>query len=342
TRRRSAALLRGRRGAGNSTNQGDSAGGYGTSRQGPRRGSRPRGQAAGRRSAEGQERPDQSGRGARRAGSPHRAAQAHPAAAQQAELTASSLNLHNLRNLRSGLLRNLGSGFALLLLRRRSPDQFVRSFDQLGALLILSLLAWAGLDTLHAEAGAELRLDGLYGWSFYLLMGLFGCGLVARAYCREGDTRSLLVPVLSVSPYILIVFWLLTDLSWVDSRPGLELALAVLYLILLGVRVIQAAYTTARTKATVVAVVLIATASVLLRVLDLDTRLWLTDDVEEEQAEDDSTAEALLYDQPARIVSAVQQMAQRQPNTPNAFFLGFAGDGEQSIFKREALFAESV
>src|SRR5262249_58641503 len=95
-------------------------------------------------------------------------------------------------------------------------------------------------------------------------------------------------------------------------------------------------------KATVVAVVLIATASVMLRVLDLDTRLWLTDDVEEEQAEDDSTAEALLYDQPARIVSAVQQMAQRQPNTPNAFFLGFAGDGEQSIFKREALFAESV
>jgi Peptidase C13 family len=244
--------------------------------------------------------------------------------------------------LRSGLLRNLGSGFALLGLRRLSPDRFVRTFDQLAALLILNLLVWAGLDTLHAESGSELRLDGLYGWSFYLLMGLFGCALVARAYCRQADTRSLLIPALAVSPYVLIAFWLLSDLTWLDSRPGLELVVAVLYLILLGVRVIQAAYTTARTKAVVVAVVLIIAASVTLRALDLDTRLWLTDDVDEEQAQDDSGTESLLYDQPARIVTAVDHMAPRAPNTSNVFFLGFAGDGEQSIFKREALFAESV
>jgi hypothetical protein len=208
--------------------------------------------------------------------------------------------------------------------------------------LILNLLIWAGLDTLHAETGSELRLDGLYGWSFYLLMGLFGCGLVARAYCRQADTRSLLIPTLAVSPYVLIAFWLLTDLTWVDSRPALELVAAVLYLILLGVRVIQAAYETARPKAVVVAIILIIVAPVSLRALDLDTRLWLTDDVEEEQDEDDSGTEALLYDQPSRIATAVEHMAPRNPDAVNVFFLGFAGDGEQSIFKREALFAESV
>jgi hypothetical protein len=209
-------------------------------------------------------------------------------------------------------------------------------------LLLLNLFVWAALDTLHAETGSELRLDGLYGWSFYLLMALFGCGLVARAYSRQADTRSLLIPTLAVSPYVLIAFWLLSDLPQVESRPALELVAAVLYLILLGVRVIQAAYTTARAKAVLVAVVLIIVAPMMLRTLDLDTRLWLTDDVDEEQADDNSGAESVLYDQPARIVASVEHLAPRQPGAANVFFLGFAGDGEQGIFKREALFAESV
>lgn len=192
--------------------------------------------------------------------------------------------------------------------------------------------------------GSELRLDGLYGWSFYLLVGLFACGLVARATSREADTRSLLIPALAVSPYVLIAFWLLTDLSWMDERPGLELAAAVLYLILLSVRVIQAAYGVVRTPAAVIAVVLVIIAPVALRALDLDTRLWLTDDVESdtEAADEETGTEALLYDQPGRIANAVDQMAAREPNRANAFFVGFAGDGEQSIFKRESLFAESV
>ena len=133
--------------------------------------------------------------------------------------------------MRSGLLRNLGSGFSLLGLRRLTPDHFAGGFDQLAALLSLNLLIWAGLDCLHAETGSQLMLDGLYGWAFYLLIGLFCLGLVARAYSRLADTRALLIPALSVSPYVLIAFWLLGDLPQVSSRPGLETVLAVLYLI---------------------------------------------------------------------------------------------------------------
>ncbi len=244
--------------------------------------------------------------------------------------------------LRSGLLRNLGSGFALFGLRRRTPEHFVRNFDQLAALLILNLLIWAGLDTLHAETGSQLRLDGLYGWSFYLLMALFACSLVARAYGRQADTRSLLIPVLSVSPYVLAGFWLLTDVPQLDSRPALELVAAVLYLIFLGVRVMQAAYTTARGRAILVSSIFIIGAPLMLRALDLDTRLWLTDDVEEGQPEDDAGTESLLYDQPARLVASVEHMAPRQPGAANVFYLGFAGDGEQDVFKREAVFGEQV
>lgn len=244
--------------------------------------------------------------------------------------------------MRAGLLRNLGSGFALLGLRRLPPERFTINFDQVGVLLILNLLVWAGLDTLHAETGSQLRLDGLYGWSFYILMALFCCGLVARAYCRQANTRSLLIPALAVAPYILSSFWFLSDLPQVENRAALALVLAVLYLILLSVRVIQAAYTTARAKAVLVAVILVITAPMGLRTLDLDTRLWLTDDVDEEQAGDNSDMESLMYDQPARLVASVEHMAAREPGAANVFYLGFAGDGAQEIFKREALFAEQV
>jgi hypothetical protein len=223
------------------------------------------------------------------------------------------------------------------------PDRFVRNFDQLTALFILNLLIWAALDTLHAETGSQLRLDGLYDWSFYLLIAFFACALVARAYSPQADTRSLLIPTLAVSPYVLISFWFLSDLSQVDSRPAVELVAAVLYLILLSVRVIQAAYTAARAKAVLVSTMLVIAAPFVLRSLDLDTRLWLTDDVDEQPADDNSGGEeSLLYDQPARLVAAVEHMAPRQPNAANVFYLGFGGDGEQEIFKREELFAQQV
>ena len=95
-----------------------------------------------------------------------------------------------------------------MFLRRLPQDSFVRGFDQLLVLVLLNLLIWAGLDTLHADTGAQLVLDGLYGWACYLLLGLFACGIVARAQDRLADTRGLLVPVLSVAPYALVAFWL--------------------------------------------------------------------------------------------------------------------------------------
>ena len=230
----------------------------------------------------------------------------------------------------------------MLGLRRLPPERFARNFDQLAALFILNLLVWAALDTLHAETGSQLRLDGLSEWSFYLLIASFAFALVARAYSPQADTRSLLIPALSVAPYVLVCFWFLSDLSQVDSRPALELVVAVLYLILLSVRVIQAAYTNARGRAVLVSTILVIAAPFVLRGLDLDTRLWLTDDVDEQQVDDSSGEESLLYDQPARLVAAVEHMAPRQPGAANVFYLGFAGDGEQDIFKREELFAQQV
>jgi hypothetical protein len=199
------------------------------------------------------------------------------------------------------------------------------------------------LSTLHAETGSQLMLDGLYGWACYLLLGLFGCGLVARAQERTADTRGLLVPVLSVAPYALVVFWLSGDTSLVAARPGTATLVGVVYLLVLSFRILRAAYGFIRARAAILAIALILLAPWMLATLNLDTRLWVADDTQEDQDSDDATeAEALLYDQPSRIAAAVERVAPSTGKKPAVFFVGFAGDGDESIFKREAVFAQTV
>ena len=186
-------------------------------------------------------------------------------------------------------------------------------------------------------------LAGLYGWACYLVLGLFGCGLVARAQDRAADTRGLVVPVLAVAPYALIVFWLSGDTSLVAARPLTAMLVGVVYLLVLTFRILRAAYGFLNARAALVAIVLVVTAPWMLATLNLDTRLWVTDDTEDAQDSDDATeAEALLYDQPSRIAAAVDRVEPNTGKQPAVFFVGFAGDGDQNIFKREAVFAQSV
>jgi Peptidase C13 family len=244
--------------------------------------------------------------------------------------------------LRAGLLRNLSSGFKLLLLRRLPPGSFVRTFDQLFVLFLLNIVVWAGLATLHAETGSQFKVDGTFGWACYLLLGLFGCGLVARAQERAADTRGLLIPTLAVAPYALVVFWLAGDTTLVAARPVTALLVGVVYLLVLTVRILRAAYGFVRVRAALVAILLVMATPWILATLNLETRLWVASDAQDEQDSDDAAEEEpLLYDQPSRIAAAVERVAP-SGGKPAVFFVGFAGDGDQNIFKREAVFAQSV
>ncbi|HEX9105784.1 MAG TPA: hypothetical protein VF832_01115, partial [Longimicrobiales bacterium] len=232
---------------------------------------------------------------------------------------------------------------ALLALKRRWPPQFVVSFDQLAALLVVNLALWALLDALHAPRDAPLSLDGLFGWACYLLLGLGACALVARMSSRAANTRALLVTVLSVAPYVLAVLWLLGDWAPVRAHPLAASAIAVVYLGLLSLRVLAAAFGAVRRAAALLALLLVVASPWVLGVLNLDTRLWVADENTETQAEDDSgQAEALFYDQPARIAQAMARVHPAQHGRTNVYFLGFAGDGDPGVFRREAQFAKEA
>ena len=238
------------------------------------------------------------------------------------------------------LARNLKTGLSLLALRRRWPAQLSVGFDQVALLLLVNLMVWAGLDALHAPAHALLGLDGLFGWACYLLLGLAACALVARVHSRAADTRSLLVAVLSVTPFALVLFWLLSDLPALHAHPLGVTLVALAYLAFLTLRILGAAYGIVPARAALAALVLLFAAPYVVSVLNLDTRLWVADDATESQDDQDSAqTEVLFYDQPARIAAAAQRVRPTQPGKTSVYFMGFAGDGDPALFRREAQFA---
>jgi Peptidase C13 family len=246
----------------------------------------------------------------------------------------------------AALARNLTGGLELLVLRRSTPARFEVSFDQLSLLAAVALGVWALLDFLHAAPHAPLALDGLFGWACYLLLGLAACALIARAQSRATPTRSLLVPALAVAPFVLTIFWLLSDLTWVGARPITVTIVAIIYLSLLTVRLIGAAFGPLHFKPVALAVLLAIAAPWVVGLLNLDTRLWVLDEDEAQgqaqDADDADEAEALFYDQPARIAAAVARVEKAPAGAPALYFVGFAGDGAQGVFRREAQFASEA
>jgi len=243
----------------------------------------------------------------------------------------------------AGLARNLRAGLELLALKRRWPPSLVVSFDQVAALLALNLAVWALLDRLHAVPHAVLELDGLFGWACYLLLALTGCTVVARVQSRAADTRPLLVVGLTVAPFLLVLLWLGSDLAWVRTHVLAVTLVLLVYLALLTLRVVQAAYGMPRLRTSLVALVLLVASPWVLGFLNLDTRLWVPPEAEEAQAEEDQgQAEALFYDQPARIAAAVERVRLTNPGKAGVYFVGFAGDGDPAVFRREAQYASEV
>jgi hypothetical protein len=211
------------------------------------------------------------------------------------------------------------------------------------ALFAVNLAVWVLLDRLHAERGAEFVADGLFGWACYLLLGLIACALIARAESRAAPTRALLAVALSVAPFVLTLLWLLGDFNWIAQHPLTNGALAVLYLTLVALRVLGAAFGPVHLRPALLAVALVLASPSVIGWLDLDTRLWVLPDTSEAQDElDPGEAEALLYDQPARIAAVVERVTPSEPPTPHAYFVGFAGDAEPEVFSREAQFARQV
>jgi hypothetical protein len=99
-----------------------------------------------------------------------------------------------------------------------------------------------------------------------------------------------------------------------------------------------------RVRPALLAGVFVLASPLVLGFLSPDTRLWVAEEPAQEQeaAEDPDQVEPLFYDQPARIAAAAGRVRPTQPGKPGVFFVGFAGDGDQGVFRREAQFASEA
>src|SRR4029077_8742938 len=102
-------------------------------------------------------------------------------------------------------------------------------------------------------------------------------------------------------------------------------------------------YGPVRTRAVLIALVLVLASPWVMGFLNFDTRLWVAEEPEQARDGDDADkVEALFYDQPAQILAAVARVQSAPAGKTGAYFVGFAGVGSQAVFRREALFASHV
>lgn len=66
------------------------------------------------------------------------------------------------------------------------------------------------------------------------------------------------------------------------------------------------------------------------------------DDVGDNWPNDADTPEQVIYAQPAMLRAAVAKLAPRAAGKPNLYFVGFAGDGEEDVFRNEAEYADTL
>jgi hypothetical protein len=115
---------------------------------------------------------------------------------------------------------------------------------------------------------------------------------------------------------------------------------------LLSVRLVGAAFGALSLKPVALAVAITIAAPWAVGLLNLDTRLWVAEEGDEQAQAQDSDesdeAEALFYDQPTRIAAAVARVQRAPAGAPAVYFVGFAGDGAQGVFRREAQFASEA
>ena len=240
------------------------------------------------------------------------------------------------------LSANLRAGVRLITWRRVVATDFVVSFDQLVALLVIVLSLLVGVDWLLADPDAVFDPYGFYVWAYSLIGGLCACALIARLQGPQTYTRALLVGWLASVPVFIILLGLVLLLPFTQTRLLLVLAIAALVLMVLSDRVVRKMFGSARLGTSVLVALAVAGMPWVFQTqLAFDPQLWVVES-EDDANTPEADAESILFDQADTIADVVGSTAPERPGITDMYYVGFAGYGTQSVFRKEALFGEQV
>ncbi|HEY6640630.1 C13 family peptidase [Povalibacter sp.] len=234
-----------------------------------------------------------------------------------------------------------------LLLRPVTQPALALPDRALCALALTYLASWLLLDWLTAAPGSTFYIYGLLGIGWYASLILLVAAIWARLSQPLAPFRSTLAVVLAFTPLAIALALLI--LQYVPDAAILgALILVAFYASTYGHAALRSLTARHQPQAMFAGLLVLSLAAWFAQTQYVTPQFWYPDDDAEASGEAASSMEqwrqmeALLFGQSGRIDAAVAAMERPDDLASAAFFLGFAGMGEQRVFAGEIALASEV
>jgi hypothetical protein len=211
-------------------------------------------------------------------------------------------------------------------------------------LVVLCLAIWCGLDWLYAQPDPQFFLANMPLLAWYALAILTLSALLCwRAKPRPAFAATFALAAGSIPVPLLIAAiaanYLTARWLWVLA------ASAAVYGLIYFARGLRSLTGQSQRVTALCGIIFIGAFSAATDALDVIPDFWATPELEAPQASNDEAladAEGILFDQAGRIDASLAGIKPEAGPKPKAFFLGFAGVGDEKVFAQEVGLASRV
>jgi len=246
----------------------------------------------------------------------------------------------------AGRFKRFMRSYGTLLLGRTPAADDLMSVSRLVLLApVLSLAIWLIVDKWRAGADAEFVPYSVLTWSWYTMIVLAAVG-VASGLARPTVPYGRVLVLTAAFIPVVLVLELARDL-WISSNWAFVTSLAIaIYAVIYVTRMLRSLTGRPQSQVMRVLAVISCAAVLLTHSFELDGTFWYANEEFDEAGSDYwadmKRSEALMYAQPERIDSAVSALQRPEELPAAAFFVGFAGQGDQRVFAGEIALARKV
>jgi hypothetical protein len=234
---------------------------------------------------------------------------------------------------------------ALTRLWLLKPVRATPSGNPLRAILIMGaawLAAWIAIDRWQSQPDPQFFPSGIPLLAWYAL-AILGLAAVLRWWARPGPAFSpTLALVMGAVPVPLLFAGVVVEFLNPPWVPRMALVVGV-YILLYLARGLHAMTGYTQRTAACAGLVFIAAFGWLSDTLDAIPDVWTPLEAQAAQPGDAlADGEAILFEQAGRIDAALEALEPGTSPRPKAYFLGFAGVGDQKVFALEIGLASRV
>lgn len=232
----------------------------------------------------------------------------------------------------------------LLLLRNAYNAPAVATPAVVFVLALVAFATWLGVDWLENRPHPSFYGYGIPGIAWYVVGILLIAAVVARRSTPRLTLNRAVVIVLAVVPVVIGWGYVISAL-FAQPWAAIGAVAACVYFVVYLARALHAMTGYSQPGAVVLSSLSAAAFVWVTMVLGAQPNVWWADEADggdevSSYAQTYQQAEALLFAQPARIDAALAAIPAGDAEEPQAYFVGFAGYGEQRVFAEEIKLAQ--